>query len=191
MWGSTTLGEYYADAVLDIHGPEWAREHLISLWKDGAELDEPAKAAVLSLIKELSKENQAHLSHYNDHSYVLPRLFANSKDSTLIGYSERIYYAERELQLTPGQYPPIVKPDEIVIRQFSFAEKSQGTPCWTDAFIIPKGRLSKKRAAIADFFCSLFRRTPRTQSLLNPRNSTRRAICFLQQRKPIKPIRRL
>ena len=151
MWGSTTLGEYYADAVLDIHGPEWAREHLISLWKDGVELDEPAKAAVLSLIKELSKENQANLAHYNDHSYVLPRLFANSRGSTLIGYSERIYYAERELQLTPGQFPPIVKPDEIVIRQFSFADKSQGTPCWTDAFIIPKGRLSKKRAAIAAF----------------------------------------
>jgi hypothetical protein len=69
----------------------------------------------------------------------------------LIGYSERLYYAERELQLTPDKYPPNVKPADIVIRQFAFGDKSQGTPSWTDAFIIPKGRLSKKHAAIVAF----------------------------------------
>lgn len=151
MWGSTGLGEYYADAVLDMYGPNKARAHLIALSKGEADLDEQAKNAILALVKELSAQNQSNLSHYYDHSYYFPRLFANAQNAVLIGYSERLYYCERELQLTPGKYPPIIKPADIVIRQFNFGSKSQGTPSWTDGFVIPKGRLAKKRAAIVAF----------------------------------------
>lgn len=154
MWGSTTLGEFYADAVLDLKGPANARSHLIALSKGQTDLDEQAKNAVLSLIKELSTENQENLEYFYNHSYYFPRLFAGAKNSVLLGYSERLYYTERELQLTqlkPIKYPPMLKPDEIVIRQFSFGDKSQGTPSWTDGFVIPKGKLAKKRAAIVAF----------------------------------------
>ena len=33
----------------------------------------------------------------------------------------------------------------------AFGEKSQGTPSWVDGFVIPKGKLEKKHAAIAAF----------------------------------------
>jgi spermidine/putrescine-binding protein len=39
----------------------------------------------------------------------------------------------------------------LVLREFPFAEKSQGTPCWVDGFVIPKGKLAKKQAAISAF----------------------------------------
>lgn len=37
------------------------------------------------------------------------------------------------------------------MRQFAFANQSQGTPSWTDGFVIPKGHLETKPAAIAAF----------------------------------------
>lgn len=151
MWGSTGLGEFYTDAYLDVWGPEKTREHLVALHAGTTRLDENAKDAVLKLIKELNLDNQKHLSHFYNHSYFFPRQFATQKNSVLIGYSERLYYAERELQLTPAAYPPNIKPDDITIRQFSFSDKSQGTPSWIDGFVIPKGRLAKKHAAIVAF----------------------------------------
>jgi spermidine/putrescine-binding protein len=137
--------------MLDLYGAEKTRTHLISLSKNQVELDEQAKNSILALIKELSNESQSNLEHYNTHSYYLPRIFANDKNTVLIGYSERLYYTERELQLTPNNYPPIIQPKDIVIKQFSFSEKSQGTPSWTDGFVIPKGKLKGKRAAIITF----------------------------------------
>ena len=151
MWGRTGLGEFYADAVLDIDGPDKAKAHLIALSTGSANLDERAKNAVLALIEELALENQRHLEHYDNHSYYLARQFAQCKSAVLIGYSERLYYSERELQLTPGQDPPVIQPEDMVIRPFAFAVKSQGTPAWTDGFVIPKGRLTGKRAAIVAF----------------------------------------
>lgn len=151
MWGRTGLGEFYADAMLDMYGPEKTRTHLIGLPNGRTRLDERAKNAVLALVRELSTENQKNLEHYYNHSYYLPRQFAQSKTAPLIGYSEQMYYAERELQLMPGNHPPVVSYDDLVIRQFAFSHESQGTPSWTDGFVIPKGRLAKKHAAIAAF----------------------------------------
>lgn len=151
MWGSTGLGEYYTDAYLDKHGPQKTREHLLQLESGKADLDSASKDAVLKLIKELNSDNQQHLSHFYNHSYFFPRQFASQKSAVLLGYSERLYYTERELQLTPDAYPPNIKPDDIVIRQFSFSNKSQGTPSWIDGFVIPKGRLATKHAAIVAF----------------------------------------
>lgn len=151
MWGSTGLGEYYADAFLDVHGPDKTRLHLIAINNGKTGLDPGAKNAVLALIKELTTENQNNLSHYYNHSYFFPRQFATMKNATMIGYSERLYYTERELQLTPKKYPPILKPEDVVIKQFAFGTKSQGTPSWVDGFVIPKGRLAKKHAAIVAF----------------------------------------
>ena len=38
-----------------------------------------------------------------------------------------------------------------VIRQFPFSTNSNGTPSWIDGFVIPKGKLAEKRAAIVAF----------------------------------------
>jgi hypothetical protein len=76
---------------------------------------------------------------------------ACGEKGVLLGYFERLYYTERELQLVPEVNPPAIKPDDVVVRQFSLAKESQGTPTWTDGFVIPKGRLAKKHAAIVAF----------------------------------------
>ncbi len=151
MWGSTGLGEYYADAYLDVHGPDKTRLHLMAINDGKTGLDADAKNAVLALTQELTPENQGNLSHYYSHSYFLPRQFATMTTATMIGYSERLYYTERELQLTPNNYPPILKPEDVVVKQLAFGTKSQGTPSWVDGFVIPKGRLAKKHAAIVAF----------------------------------------
>lgn len=151
MWGKTGLGEFYADAMIDLYGPEKARDHLALLASGKTDLDAKAKEEMLMLAKELSQDNQSHLEHYYNHSYLLPRQFASAENAVLLGYSERLYYTERELQLVPEVYPPSIKPDDVVVCQFSFAKESQGTPTWTDGFVIPKGRLSKKHAAIVAF----------------------------------------
>ncbi len=151
MWGSTGLGEFYADAYLDVHGPDKTRLHLIALNNGDTDLDSGARDAVFALIKELTAQNRNHLSHFYNHSYYFPRQFAAMKSATMVGYSERLYYTARELQLTPDNYPPTIEPNALVIRQFAFGAKSQGTPSWVDGFVIPKGRLARKHAAIVAF----------------------------------------
>ena len=152
MWGKTALGEIYADALIDIYGQEKAKKHLVDLFRgDSVKLDPTAKDAVLKLESELDATNRKNLSHFNTHSYFLPRVFASSATSVLYGYSERLYYTERELQLMPGAQPPSLKPDDIVIRQFPFGERSNGTPTWVDGFVVPKGKLAQNEAAIAAF----------------------------------------
>lgn len=153
MWGKTSLGEIYADALIDIYGQEKAKQHLIDLFRGGdpVKLDPAAKDAVLKLASELDATNRKNLSHFNNHSYFLPRVFASSATSVLYGYSERLYYAERELQLIPGAQLPSLKPEDIVVRQFPFGEKSNGTPTWVDGFVVPKGKLKQNEAAIAAF----------------------------------------
>ncbi|MCH8042387.1 MAG: extracellular solute-binding protein [Planctomycetes bacterium] len=154
MWGSTGLGEMYADAMIDIHGQKKARDHLLELGRDSdnrVKLDSKALDALKRLASELEPANRSNLAHFYKHSYLFPRKFANSSNAALYGYSERLYYTERELQLSPGKRPPVVAPEKLVVRQFSFGRKSQGTPTWVDAFVIPNGKLAKNKAAICAF----------------------------------------
>lgn len=154
MGGGTGLGEFYADALVDLYGPDRARQHLEELSSDPAgsvPLDLGAREAVLALANELQPENRKNLGHFSDHSYVLPRKFAEQKESTLLGYSERLYFTERELLARPGGDVPVVRQGEIVIRQFPFAESSKGTPSWVDGFVVPKGKLAQKEEAIRKF----------------------------------------
>ena len=161
MGGRTGLGELYADALIDLHGHTKAREHLVTLATDSAAavpLDEGARTAVINLAGELEPANRSNLKHFNDHTYVFPRRFAALPGAALLGYSERLYFTERELQLTPGKSPPVLQPDAIEVRPFPFGEDSRGTPSWVDAFVVPKGKLARKRAAIGAFLA--FIQTP-------------------------------
>lgn len=151
MWGKTGLGEFYADYMIDTQGADVARKHLIDLNSGAAQIDPNARDAIVELANTLSIDNRANLEHFSNHSYVLPRQFATDHNSVLLGYSERLYYAERELQITPMMYPPQTSDSNLSVKQFSFSTASRGTPTWTDGFVIPKGRSAEKRAAIAAF----------------------------------------
>ncbi|MGB0525629.1 MAG: hypothetical protein ACPGJS_21810 [Flammeovirgaceae bacterium] len=153
LYGTGTLGEYYADAVLDIYGHEVAKKHLIGLYTgDTTSLLPVAENRVLALINEMPVTFRDHLSKYHDLPSIYPRSFADHPNSCLIGYSERMYYVEQELQFSPSTgYVPIIKADELVVQQFPFSSTSQGTPTWVDGFVIPQGKLAKKEDAITKF----------------------------------------
>jgi hypothetical protein len=151
MWGSSDLGQLYGDVLLDIKGVDFTRKHLIDLHSGEVEIDETAQNAVLKLSTLLTQENRKNLEHFYNLSHYFPRQFVHDKQSVLVGYSERLYYAEDELQLTPGNFPPILNPEDLEIRQLSFGEISTGTPSWVDAFVIPQGKLAHKAEAISAF----------------------------------------
>jgi hypothetical protein len=151
LCGSSTLGALYADAVLDLRGAEFARAHLEQLTMGAAQLDEEAATAVARLASELPTRFREHLEHYHDLNWVYPRHFADTPGGALLGYSERLYHAQRELQLDPDRKLPIIRAEEVVVRPLPFGATSQGTPCWLDGFVIPHGKLGPKRRAITSF----------------------------------------
>lgn len=158
LWGGGTLGEYYADAVLDIHGAEEARKHLAELATCPAadvrkKLHSDAVLSLWRLTMEMPRQYRQKRKALHDLAFVYPRSFADEFDSCLIGYSERLHHLERRLKEEPWKSHSIPLPKEqLVIRQFPFGESSKGTPTWVDAFVIPKGKLSPKHNAIVLFF---------------------------------------
>lgn len=153
FYGGGTLGEIYADAVLDLYGVEKATAHFKEIArKEDFELLPEAENRIISLIQKVPYRFRSNLSKYHDLSLAYPSAFALNSNSTLLGYSERFYYVERTLQFEPNSSnTPIVSPSEIVVRQFPFSEKSTGTPSWVDGFVIPKGKLKKKKDEIVSF----------------------------------------
>lgn len=158
LYGTTGLGEFYADALIDQKGGAEARKQLLALANiadDMIVLDPDAEKAIVELVKKMFPVHQQNLDQFHGHNYIYPREFAACKHAALIGYSERTYYIERELELLPKATLPCIKPADVVIRQFSFAKKSQGTPTWIDGFVIPKGKASAKSAEINTFLAYL------------------------------------
>ncbi|MEK6259457.1 MAG: hypothetical protein AABP62_12645 [Planctomycetota bacterium] len=155
LWGSTGLGEFYTDAVIDQFGAAEAETHLLAISAqpagETATLKPEAANAVIRLVGEMSKERREHLSFYHAQSFIYPRDFSNAPHAALLGYSERLYYAEREMQLNPPGLLPSFKQDDLVVRPFTFAETSKGTPTWIDGFVVPRGKLAAKRGAILAF----------------------------------------
>lgn len=157
LWGGGTLGEYYADAVLDIYGADEARKHLTELAtapksEVSKKLHSDAVLALWRLTMELQKEHRQKRKPLHDLAFVYPRAFAFESDSCLLGYSERLHHLERRLMEEPWQarsFP--VNSEQLVVRQFPFGESSKGTPTWVDAFVIPKGKLASKHDAIVLF----------------------------------------
>lgn len=157
LWGGGTLGEFYADVLIDRHGPTYARAHLLEISKTPdklveSKLNQDAVNALRMLSMELDPNHRKTRSALHDITFVYPKAFSNELDSALLGYSERLYFVEREIQEQPwtGRKFP-VKANELVVRQFPFGKRSQGTPTWVDAFVIPKGKLLPKKNAIKLF----------------------------------------
>lgn len=147
--GSATLGEFYADAVLDQLGAEEARKHLISL-ATKQELYPFARKNLVALATRMKEHHRRYREHYHDYKpHIYAEDIADGGNEVLIGYSERMYYVDRWRVEDPLQDK--VKANEFVVRQFPFAESSQGTPSWVDGFVIPKGRIASNGSAITEF----------------------------------------
>jgi len=153
IYGGGTLGEYYADAMLDIYGARKAKKHFEEIANaKKILLDDKAKDRVIKLITELPRTYRKKLSKYHYLPSIYPKEFAANKNSSLIGYSERLYHVERATQFHPQSgYLPLIKPEDIVVKQFSFSNKSKGTPTWIDGFVIPKGKYNTKQKEIQLF----------------------------------------
>ena len=150
MGGKGALGELYADAVVDLMGIDAARAHLVALARrPQAPLVAEAAAAVAALANELAIDHRANRSHYHDHADVYPRSFATQRGAAVIGYSEALYHANRELAVAPGGEP--IGEGDVVVMAMPFGEGSRGTPAWVDGFVVPAGTPAAKREAVAAF----------------------------------------
>lgn len=155
LWGRSGLGFLYFDCLIDTVGEEAAQKHLTSLFEKEAPTKEDlipeALETLVKLKSRLPGTVSTHLSHFDDHAYVFPRWFADKPASLMFGFSERLYYTERELQLKPGTEVPVVKKEQLNIEELPLAATSQGMPAWIDAFVVPKGKLQAKPDAIKKF----------------------------------------
>lgn len=155
LWGKSGLGYFYFDCLIDTVGEAEAQKHLLALFDKETVAEGDLNAAAVASIRELSDRLptnvRRHLEHYYNHSYVLPRWFADKPASVMVGFSERLYFTEREKQLEPGKDAPVVTPEEINVEEVPLGAKSEGMPAWVDAFVIPKGKLAPKRDAIEKF----------------------------------------
>ena len=159
LWGSSTLGEFYADAIIDTLGVDEARKHLLSLASTddssvAAALNPEAVNALRALTEKLDPNHKKKRKELHEVGNVFPRAFADQKSSALLGYSEQLYYVELEYREEPWLENTLpLAENRLTIRQFNFGEKSAGTPTWCDAFLVPKhGEISvKKKKAIKAF----------------------------------------
>lgn len=152
LFGSTTLGEHYADAFLDWHGDEAAIHHLHALASParGAP-DSTALTQVLALSRKVPRYFRAQLALFHDRPEEYAWTFASAPRGAFIGYSEHVFYIEEARKVRFGsRYRPLSKAD-ISVQRFQFKDNALSSPGWVDAFIIPRGRLAAKRDQIEAF----------------------------------------
>ena len=154
FYGKATLGEYYADAVLDSYGPEEARKHLEAL---GNDINTTLKPDIVKKIHQLAEKInptfRTQLKQYHDFSYLYPEDFYGNNKAALLGYSERLFYVEqakKEKELIAWSVVQL-EAEQYEIKQFPFAQTSQGSPAWVDGFVIPAGKAQYKKEAITTF----------------------------------------
>ncbi len=172
FYGKATLGEYYADAVLDTYGENEARKHLKEL---GTNKNTKLKSDIVKKIKllfeEINPKFRDKIEQFHDFSYLYPEDFYTEPRSVLLGYSERLFYVEKTKKETELIAWSEVKleSNDYQIKQFSFSDKSQGTPSWVDGFVIPAGKSKDKESAIATFLTYIT--SPKAYSVINKEQS--------------------
>lgn len=151
MWGKTGLGEFYAKALLDLYGPQKAADSLRALAAAKTPvLDPKAEALIKRLADRLPSECRRHLSYFDGQVQSYGWAFARNRKSVYLGYSEGLFNTAVARGLEQGP-PANLEMGEVVVRPMNFGSVSQGTPSWCDGFVVPKGKLAAKSAAIEAF----------------------------------------
>lgn len=150
LWGSSTLGAYYADAYLDIYGKEKMLAHFQN---ENFTLDTTALNRILDLVSRMDHgfQDPKVLSKFHDLPQIYPQNFSKNLNSILIGYPERLYFANKQRLLTIESEKRSFDAKDLSISQINFSNKSNGTPTWLDGFVIPKGKYKRKRKEIKLF----------------------------------------
>lgn len=152
FYGKTTLGEFYADAMLDNYGADSAKKHLIGLATKKCVVNGSVIDKLESLFKVFPTEIQKDREKYSKFSYLFPQKFYQGlPQSVLLGYSERSFYVERAKMEKELDVKGTLSPNDYKIRQFPFSDDSKGTPNWIDGFVIPGGKSFDKTVEISDF----------------------------------------
>lgn len=154
LWGTSGLGEFYANALVDLYGVETAQKQLREL-ADTAEkqrkLESKADSAVKALVQRLPRDFREHLAYYHNNGELYPYAFAVNRDASYIGYSETLFYTELGRDSSSGSAVIAhLTPTEVTISPLVMGS-GHGTPSWVDGFVIPKGKLAPKQAAIEAF----------------------------------------
>jgi len=172
FYGKATLGEYYADAVLDTYGQSEAKKHLKNLGiNENVSLKPDIVKKIKLLFDEINPKFQEKIEQFHDFSYLYPEDFYSNSNSVLLGYSERLFYVEKakkEDELIAWD-EVILNSKEYQIKQFSFADTSKGTPSWVDGFVIPSGKAKAKKKAIVTFLTYII--SPNAYRIINKEQS--------------------
>jgi hypothetical protein len=157
--GSTTLGEFYANALVDYYGADAAEKQLQELAKSKSPtLDSNAVSEVKMLAARLPEHFRHHLPYYHDHFEWYAWTFGARHDAVLVGYSESLFYTELEMNASDrGSEPIHLSPKDLRIQPLRMGQ-GKGTPSWVDGFVIPKGKLEPKKELIEKFL--IFMKSP-------------------------------
>lgn len=97
FYGKATLGEFYADAVLDMYGEAEAKKHLTELGtNENAKLKPQAVKKIKLVAKKINTKFQNDLAKFHSFSYLYPKDFYTNENASLLGYSERLFYVETQ-----------------------------------------------------------------------------------------------
>lgn len=154
FWGTSGLGELYANALVDLYGVDAAEKRLRELAKtleEDRKLDPKADSIITGLAEKLPRQFREHLSFYHNHGELYAYAFATNRKAAYIGYSETLFYTELATDsLSSAPVPTQLTPKDLTVRPLTIGP-GKGTPSWVDGFVIPKGKLESKKAIIEKF----------------------------------------
>lgn len=150
LWGEEPLGIAYADAMLDLRGDAATAAHLRALAaSDNTPLDPEAVLKVWRISSEMRKEMLEFREQLHELPTAYARGFATNHGSALYGPLSMLGTVDLYAREEPWRKIQVpLPPTNIRFRQMPFAEQSSGTPFRATAFVVPKGKLAAKVAAI-------------------------------------------
>jgi thiamine pyridinylase len=129
--GQGTLGELYLEVVLDRdRSLDRAARHLISAHPDGA------AEQVLESLRRMCDDGLCRDDQHHREEDAYPRLFAQGRGRAFLGYSESLYYIDKESRTCTGA--GCVTPSRIAVLPPPLSARRARPFAWVDGFTIAK-----------------------------------------------------
>ncbi len=146
MAGHYTLGELYADCMLD----QGLTIHEVLENIESGSLYQPAVDAMTKLLYlsdvGLSRSELAH----NVWPPYFTHEFAHARGRALIGYSESLFYILSEIK-QPTDFTPTIDPQRIRAKLLNQGKASASSLAWVDSFVIDKSLRGRRLDAAYKF----------------------------------------
>jgi thiamine pyridinylase len=147
--GKLTLGEMYADGLLDLYAGT-PQAFNISVFCTVEKMDTTVVKNMCRLPK-LTYSNWGRVDAYHDNAGFYPRQFAKGNGRALVGYSESLYNVVEEANYGCATEEKCFNPANIGVSTFVLADKVSMPVGWTDALALD-AKLSGQKLADAENF---------------------------------------